>query len=245
MAMMRTGALRALQAAVMVASYACAAVAEAPERSPHPVPRPAPEERQAVVLPPPVIEPVTPEAPLLPPQIYSNGHLCGDPTLTGVPVKPIRGAARGCGIVEPVQITAVGGIGLSRPIHLDCPTARALRLWVDLGVKPAIGPLGGGLAGLEVAGAYSCRPRNNIRGRKMSEHGRGRAVDVFGFILLNGQTLTVLERWGPLATRQLFRQLHASACGPFGTVLGPAADRHHQDHFHLDTQRRLNGDYCQ
>jgi hypothetical protein len=242
--MIRLCALRALSAAVLAVSCFCAALAEAPERSPRPVSRPPPDERQAAPLPPPVIEPVTPEAPVLPPQIYGNGHLCGDPALTGVPLKPIRGAARGCGIAEPVQITAVGGVGLSRPINLDCPTARALRLWVDLGVKPAIGPLGGGLTGLEVAAAYSCRPRNNIRGRRMSEHGRGRAVDVFGFTLLNGQTLTVLERWRPTATRGLFRQLHATACGPFGTVLGPAADRHHRDHFHLDTQRRRNGDYC-
>jgi len=38
--------------------------------------------------------------------------------------------------------------------------------------------------------------------------------------------------------------MHRAACGPFGTVLGPNADRFHQDHFHFDTARHRSGPYC-
>jgi hypothetical protein len=40
------------------------------------------------------------------------------------------------------------------------------------------------------------------------------------------------------------RRMHRGACGPFGTVLGPEADRYHQDHFHFDTARYRSGSYC-
>jgi hypothetical protein len=38
--------------------------------------------------------------------------------------------------------------------------------------------------------------------------------------------------------------MHKSACGPFGTVLGPDADKYHKDHFHFDVAKHGNGAYC-
>lgn len=190
------------------------------------------------------IDPIPRQATLLPPQIHANGALCGDPRVVGVPIAPIRGGVRGCGVAEPVQITGIAGVALSRPVNVDCPTARALRIWVDRAVKPAFAPLGGGVARLEIASGYHCRTRNNVSGAPISEHGRGRAIDVSGFRLKNGQVLSVLSGWRSKGESGLFRSIHGAACGPFGTVLGPQADRYHQDHFHLDTKRRLSGDYC-
>lgn len=221
-----------------------AAPARAPERSPRPLPRADPRPVQAALLPPPKLVAVAPTTATTPPQIHPDGLLCGDPGLTGVPLMPIEGAAEGCGLSEPVRITAVSGVDLSRPIAIDCSTARALRDWVDRGVKPAIATLGGGLDRLEVAAAYVCRPRNNLAGGRVSEHGRGGAVDVFGFTLASGATLTVAERWRPIATSALFREVHEAACGPFSTVLGPDADAYHRDHLHLDTQLRRGDAYC-
>lgn len=181
----------------------------------------------------------------LPPQIHANGALCGDPGLTGVPIQPVRGHLTGCGVAQPVQITAVAGVGLSRPVNIDCRTARALRIWVEQAVKPSFSILGGGLAQIEVLSAYSCRPQNGIPGARLSQHGRGRALDISGFTLANGQTVTVLSGWRAPATSAILKAIHAEACGPFGTVLGPDADRHHQDHFHLDTHLRRGGGVCQ
>ena len=42
----------------------------------------------------------------------------------------------------------------------------------------------------------------------------------------------------------LLQRMHRGACGPFGTVLGPDADRYHKGHFHFDTARRRSGPIC-
>ena len=41
------------------------------------------------------------------------------------------------------------------------------------------------------------------------------------------------------------RAIHAGACGPFSTVLGPEANEAHRDHLHLDLATRRRGPYCQ
>ena len=77
-----------------------------------------------------------------------------------------------------LEVTSVAGIPLSAPATVDCPTARAFAAWVEGGMLPAIGNLGGGVDRIEMASSYSCRPRNNVKGNKVSEHGRGAALDV-------------------------------------------------------------------
>jgi hypothetical protein len=78
----------------------------------------------------------------------------------------------------------------------------------------------------------------------MSLHGLGQAVDVGAFLLSDGRTVTVKDDWrgkgGPSA---FLRAAWRGACGPFGTVLGPEADRHHQDHLHFDVAQRRTP-YC-
>jgi hypothetical protein len=133
-------------------------------------------------------------------------------------------------------------VRLSTPARIDCTTARALKTWVDTGIKPAVGTRGGGVESLRIAASYVCRPRNSQSGARISEHGRGRAVDVSGIILRDGSELTVLRDW--TRTPKVMKAVHGSACGPFGTVLGPKSDRFHQDHIHVDTARYRSGPYC-
>lgn len=173
-----------------------------------------------------------------------KGALCGDPAIQGSRIPPIRAKVTGCGLEDGVKVTAVDGIPLSVPVTVDCPTARALRAWVSEGVRPAVGKLGGGVARLDVASHYACRPRNNQKGEKISEHGRGRAVDITAVRLRDGAALSVLEGWGDGRHGKILKAMHRAACGPFGTVLGPAANRFHRDHFHFDTARHRNGSYC-
>jgi len=93
-------------------------------------------------------------------------------------------------------------------------------------------------------GHYSCRPRNNQRGAKISEHGRGRAIDIGAFTLKNGVSFSVLRDWNRSKWSDELSKMHRAACGPFGTVLGPRANKYHQDHFHFDTARYRSGSYC-
>lgn len=174
-----------------------------------------------------------------------RGGLCGRSTLEGERIAPVRSSTQGCGIADPVRVTAVRGIPLSQPNTLDCDTARALDTWVQRGMLPAVGRRGGGVARINTAPSYSCRTRNSQPGARISEHGRGRAVDIMGYRLQNGETVTVLEDWRRGEHRDDLREMHAAACGTFRTTLSPDSDRFHQDHFHFDlAQHRGGGTYC-
>ncbi len=170
-----------------------------------------------------------------------KGSVCGDPSIRGETLAPITSRVRGCGIKEPVRITSVDGVALSQPAVINCDTARALKTWVRKGLKPAFGRKD--VVGLRIAASYACRPRNNIRGAKISEHGRGNAIDIAAIILADGKDIVVAEDWRRSAGKPM-RKAHKAACGPFSTTLGPESDRHHRDHLHFDIARQRGGAYC-
>jgi hypothetical protein len=183
-------------------------------------------------------------APLSSEPLVSGGQLCGDARLRGEAVGAVPGAGA-CGIESAVRLTSAGGVRLSSGALMDCNTARALADWVDQAAEPAVGGLGGGIARIDVMGDYACRPRNNQSGNRLSEHSFGRAIDVGGVTLQDGTRITVLNGWGTSSYGAILRQMHRDACGIFGTVLGPEANRFHRDHFHFDTAQYRSGSYCE
>ena len=172
-----------------------------------------------------------------------KGQVCGDPDLQGDDVGAVPGRITGCGVAEAVRLRSVSGVTLSQAAVIDCPTAKALKRWTEKGAKPALRNEGGGLASYRVAAHYACRTRHNQPGARISEHGRGKAIDISGFVTKDGATLTVLNDWNS-RNRKALRSMHRAACGPFSTVLGPNSDRFHRDHFHFDTARHRGGSYC-
>jgi hypothetical protein len=176
--------------------------------------------------------------------LRTGGALCGDNSIRGVVIGRVASQVQGCGVPEAVGVQSVAGVTLSPRATIDCPTARALKAWVDGAVKPAFADMGGGVSSLRVAAHYACRTRNNRPGGRISEHGKGKAIDISEFRMRDGSRVSVLTGWRDPGTRGAMRQVHRAACGPFGTVLGPQADRYHQDHFHFDTARHRGGSYC-
>lgn len=172
-----------------------------------------------------------------------GGGLCGDPLLVGEPIGDIPGPG-GCGVEDAVRLRAVGHISLSQSAEVECATARALKQWLQVGAVPAVGAKGGGISELRVAAHYACRTRNHQAGAKLSEHAKGRAIDISAFTLRDGTSFDLLEGWGSKAFGPALRVMHERACGIFGTVLGPESDRFHRDHFHLDVAQHGNGSYC-
>ena len=150
----------------------------------------------------------------------------------------------GCGIENAVRVTSIGGVALSQASVMECNTAKTLNHWVKTDVDRVLGIRGGGLEELQIAAHYVCRTRNHQSGAKISEHGKGRAIDITAFNFADGSALSVEEHWGKGRNGRLLKRLHKSACGPFGTVLGPESDRFHQSHFHLDTATHRGGAYC-
>ncbi len=165
-----------------------------------------------------------------------KGAVCGVPAIKGEEIARIKSKVGGCGVEDPVLVTSVSGVRLSQAATVDCSIAKALNSWVDEVAQPAFD---GRLVELQIAAHYICRSRNNVKGAKISEHGKGRAVDISAFILSNGKVLSVAGDY-----YRLLRRIYKAGCTYFMTTLGPGSDGYHEDHFHFDTSARKGGRYC-
>ncbi|MFK7938365.1 MAG: extensin family protein [Roseovarius sp.] len=173
----------------------------------------------------------------------AEGSVCGIPAIKGTVVGDVPGPG-GCGVSDAVSVTSVSGITLSQPATINCQTATTLNTWVAGSVMPTIGNTGDGLTSLKVAAHYACRTRNHKKGARLSEHAKGNAIDISAFRLADGSAITVSDHWNNSKRGKILKELHKTACGPFGTVLGPKSDRYHQNHFHLDVADYRSGPYC-
>jgi hypothetical protein len=165
-----------------------------------------------------------------------EGSVCGVASIKGEEIAAIGSKVKGCGVPEAVRVTSVAGVRLSQAATVDCSVATALNTWVDEVAQPAFD---GRLSELRIAAHYICRSRNNVKGAKISEHGKGRAIDISAFVLTDGRVLTVADNYN-----RTLRKIYKAACGIFKTTLGPGSDGYHEDHFHFDTSARKGGAYC-
>jgi len=158
------------------------------------------------------------------------------------PVLAVRsslGGPGGCHVISPLEVSAVGPqqVALRPAATLQCPMVPAVEHWLTTVVAPAARRhLSSDVVELKIASSYACR-RISGNGR-LSEHGRANALDISAFHLADGRTITIKQGWrGAAAERGFLREVHRGACATFNTVLGPAADADHHDHFHLDLAR--------
>lgn len=122
----------------------------------------------------------------------------------------------------------------------SCPVASALLLWDERVLQPAARRhFGSGVLAVEHAGSYSCRRIYGRASGAWSEHATADAVDILGFRLADGRTVSVLRDWRDSAEERAFlRDVRDGACGLFTTVLSPDYNAAHRDHLHLDTADR-------
>lgn len=152
-----------------------------------------------------------------------------------------NGGAGGCGIADPVKVSALaGGITVKPAAVLNCRMALAFAQWVKKDVQPAARTrYWSGVDTIHQMSSYSCRTIGNKQGGRLSEHSFGNAIDIGGITLNNGTRVTV-HKPGFLALREssLLNKIRAEACDRFTTVLGPGYNADHADHFHLDLMTR-------
>ena len=172
-----------------------------------------------------------------------SGSVCGDSGIRGTSIARISGPISGCGISAPVRVTEIDGVKFSSGATMDCKTATSVQKWLKKKAQPAFSRHGG-ISKMTVVASYACRNRNSSKKGKLSEHAKGKAIDIAGFTLVNGQTVSVLKGWNDRTYSKAFQKSHAGACGIFGTVLGPKANALHRDHFHFDTASYRSGSYC-
>jgi hypothetical protein len=159
-------------------------------------------------------------------------------------VPPVKDT-KGCSIAEPVEVeTLPGGVALTPPGLLDCPTAAQLAQFTQTIIEPkAVSILGSSIKTVSQSSAYVCRTRNGSA--KLSEHAFGRAIDVASFTTAAGKTIEVKAQADDKSAEARFLdEVRAAACGPFKTVLGPGSDPDHALHFHFDMALRKGKAYC-
>lgn len=163
------------------------------------------------------------------------------------PHAAVKGAGQ-CGIDDPVTLDAVvlrdnTHIALNPPALLRCDMATAVAKWVREDMAPIAVHLGSPLRGIENYDSYDCRGRNRVVGAKMSEHGRGNALDVKALKLASGAVAHLTDTH---VSKEVRNALRTSACSRFMTVLGPGSDGYHEEHVHVDlAPRRHAYSICQ
>jgi len=148
-----------------------------------------------------------------------------------------------CGGGDMVRLNAVlladgGRIALSPAPVLLCHFAESLAGWLRDEVAPRAEKLGVTLRAIETYDDFECRGRNRVAGARLSEHGKGDAIDVRALVLADGRAVGLTD----VTVAKEFRdELRESACHRFTTVLGPGSDSYHEAHIHLDLAERRQG----
>jgi hypothetical protein len=131
---------------------------------------------------------------------------------------------------------------------MTCPLASQFSAWARYAAAPAAKQyFGSKLVQIETMGTYNCRNIKGGRSGRISQHAFGNAVDISAFILEDGRRISVLSGWnGKPGERAFLRRLHESACKRFGTILGPAYNAAHANHFHFDMAQSMKdgSSYC-
>lgn len=148
-----------------------------------------------------------------------------------------------CGGRDMVQLNAVQLPGHARieirptPV-LRCEMAESLAGWIQDEADPLLRKAGMALRSVATYDDFECRGRNRVLGAKLSEHGKGNAIDIRAFTLADGRSIGLTDM---TVAKDLREGLRASACERFTTVLGPGSDGHHEGHIHLDLAERRRG----
>jgi hypothetical protein len=203
-----------------------------------PMPRPRPPAASA-----PAEEPVESEAAA---PTACRLRLTAD-LATAPSLPPITGPGE-CGAPDIVRLEVVvlpdqSRVAIAPPAILRCTMAEAIVSWVREEAAPRALDLGSPLKSLANLASYDCRGRNGIAGAKISEHGKGNALDIHSLKLADGRVVELTDPHVPKDFRDGLRQ---SVCTRFMTVLGPGSDGFHENHVHVDlAERRGNYRICE
>lgn len=179
-----------------------------------------------------------------PAQLTADPTPCDRRLVTVAAIRPLPrligpGACGGRDMVELKSVLLPGKRRVAiRPAPiLRCAMAEQLAGWIRDAASD-VDAVGATLRTVDTYDDYECRTRNRVPDAKLSEHGKGNAVDVRAFTLANGRFIRLTDM---AVDKHLRESLRDAACRRFTTVLGPGADPYHSGHIHLDLEARHNG----
>lgn len=229
-------------------------VAQPAERPLVPLPRIRPDDRaETPVADAPAGPPADPgahiDAPESPPatpaepriyQVACPAVMQGKVEAKALPPIADMAGTRQCGAQSPLTLTGVMANGRMVPVSggvtTDCGMASAMPEWIAAVDSYLKARENTEIAEVIVGTSYMCRNVNNASEGNLSFHAFADAMDVTGFRLEDGRTVTVEGDWADALSSEgrLLRYAHDAACSQFTTVLGPEANALHHDHFHID-----------
>lgn len=130
-------------------------------------------------------------------------------------------------------------VGLSSSFLASCPLAVAFALFERYSLQPAAQAVfGQAVTRVDHLGSFACRNMYNRTEGRLSQHASANALDIAGFRLADGRSISVLKDWpGEGDKARFLRQVRDSACDDFNVVLSPDYNAAHRNHFHLDMGR--------
>lgn len=171
-------------------------------------------------------------------RLRDNPQLC-DQVLSGSGLRVTRqrdsDPDAACPLSNTLRVQG-GAVALSSSFLASCPLAVAFALFERHALQPAAqAAYGQRVARVDHLGSFACRNMYSRENGSRSQHATANALDIAGFRLADGRTISVLKDWpkeNPDA--QFLRQVREGACDTFNVVLSPDYNAAHRDHFHLD-----------
>lgn len=156
---------------------------------------------------------------------------------------PARHDGPRCGYGDAIRFTRGGAreIGFTpASLGIACPVAAGLAMWEWNVVQPAAQRhFGQAVTRITHFGSYSCRRIYGRDAGNWSEHAAANAIDIAGFVLTDGRSVTVVRDWrGGGDEAGFLHEVRDGACRLFATTLSPDYNAAHRDHLHLDQANR-------
>jgi hypothetical protein len=143
-----------------------------------------------------------------------------------------------CPLIGALRVQG-GEVALSSSFLASCPLAVAYAMFEHHSLQSAaLAVYGQKVARLDHLGSFACRNVYNRESGALSRHASADALDIAGFRLADGRSISVLKDW-PKQNQdaQFLRQVRDGACEAFSVVLSPDYNAAHRNHFHVDVGR--------
>jgi hypothetical protein len=143
-----------------------------------------------------------------------------------------------CPLIGALRVQG-GEVALSSSFLASCPLAVAYAMFERHTLQPAAQSVyGQKVTRLDHLGSFACRNIYNRESGALSRHASADALDIAGFRLADGRSISVLKDWSRQnQDAQFLRQVRDGACEAFSVVLSPDYNAAHRNHFHVDVGR--------
>lgn len=170
-------------------------------------------------------------------RLRDDPHLC-DQALSSSGLRVTRQADSPdakCPLTDALRVQG-GDVALSSSFLASCRLAVSFALFEHHALQPAAQAVyGQGVSRVDHLGSFACRNVYSRENGRLSQHASANALDIAGFRLADGRTVSVLKDW-PKDNQdaRFLRQVRDGACDTFSVVLSPDYNAAHRNHFHVD-----------